>query len=179
MIRIRSAIAIAGLLLVLVVVNMSIYGKEKLRANGEVIYLELAPVDPRSLMQGDYMALRFSLSGQIRTAVRQRYERHADERQRHDGKAIVTVSARGIARFERLANGQSLAPEERGIRYRWRQGDVRVATDAFYFQEGTAAHYDSAGFGRFRLGKDGELLLTGLAGDDLTRLGLEASSAPL
>ncbi|XOT97907.1 GDYXXLXY domain-containing protein, partial [Alcaligenes pakistanensis] len=29
---------------------------------GQTVLLELAPVDPRSLMQGDYMSLNFALS---------------------------------------------------------------------------------------------------------------------
>jgi len=32
------------------------------QARRQVVYLELAPVDPRSLIQGDYMALRFALA---------------------------------------------------------------------------------------------------------------------
>jgi len=30
--------------------------KESIKHNGEVIYLDLMPRDPRALMQGDYMA---------------------------------------------------------------------------------------------------------------------------
>ncbi|CAG0878818.1 unnamed protein product [Cyprideis torosa] len=55
-------IALATLAIILAVVNWSIVGKEKHLADGRKIYLELAPVDPRSLMQGDYMALRFRLA---------------------------------------------------------------------------------------------------------------------
>ena len=47
--------------------NHSIVAKEHIRANGERIYLELAPVDPHSLMQGDYMALRFAIARDIST----------------------------------------------------------------------------------------------------------------
>ena len=51
----------------LVAVNGSIVAKERIKTHGERIYLELAPVDPRSLMQGDYMALRFALAESIPT----------------------------------------------------------------------------------------------------------------
>ncbi|MFX7329222.1 GDYXXLXY domain-containing protein, partial [Acinetobacter baumannii] len=33
--------------------------KEMLLKEGQLVLLPLAPVDPRSLMQGDYMALRY------------------------------------------------------------------------------------------------------------------------
>src|SRR5690606_17741733 len=64
----RTLTLVAGLL-VLGVVNYAIHGKERVIRNGEVVFLELAPVDPRSLMQGDYMALRFQLAADIEAAL--------------------------------------------------------------------------------------------------------------
>ncbi|MDE8355606.1 GDYXXLXY domain-containing protein, partial [Klebsiella pneumoniae] len=54
----RGALIALGLVLALAVVNLAIVSCERLLAEGEVVLLELAPVDPRSLMQGDYMSLR-------------------------------------------------------------------------------------------------------------------------
>ena len=54
-----------GGLLVLGIANFAIWQKEDVLANGRTILLELAPVDPRSLMQGDYMALRFRLAADV------------------------------------------------------------------------------------------------------------------
>src|SRR5690606_22795049 len=51
-----------GLVLVLTVVNVDIYRKESLLAEGKPVILQLRPVDPRSLMQGDYMALNFQVT---------------------------------------------------------------------------------------------------------------------
>ena len=39
--------------------NWSIAAKERLLVSGSTVYLELALVDPRSLMRGDYMALNY------------------------------------------------------------------------------------------------------------------------
>jgi uncharacterized membrane-anchored protein len=44
---------------VLVVANLGIWQKEDLVANGQPVFVALAPVDPRSLLQGDYMRLNF------------------------------------------------------------------------------------------------------------------------
>lgn len=38
--------------LILAVVNLAIWQNETLIEHGEILFLELAPVDPRSLMQG-------------------------------------------------------------------------------------------------------------------------------
>lgn len=65
----RMAILWLGVLATLVGVNMTVWSFEKLRTDGTVIYLALAPVDPRSLMQGDYMALRLEVGNNVRDAV--------------------------------------------------------------------------------------------------------------
>ena len=48
---------ITNLLLLLGYLNWSIYQKEQTLRDGQLVLFELAPVDPRSLMQGDYMYL--------------------------------------------------------------------------------------------------------------------------
>ncbi|MBS0976300.1 GDYXXLXY domain-containing protein, partial [Serratia rubidaea] len=62
-----GALVLAALLLV----NLSIYQKEQQLRQGRVAILQLAPVDPRSLMQGDYMALDYALAAPLRTQMRQ------------------------------------------------------------------------------------------------------------
>ena len=63
----QAGLAFAALL-VLLVANGGIWQKEDLIAHGQPLFVPLAPVDPRSLMQGDYMALRFAFSDGMRTA---------------------------------------------------------------------------------------------------------------
>src|SRR2546427_1227855 len=66
--------------------------------------------------------------------------------------------------------GTPLAPNEVLLRYRVRGGQVKFATNAFFFQEGTAKRYEGARYGEFRVAPDGELLLTGLRGKELQPL---------
>lgn len=146
-----------GAILVLLTVNHSIRAKEQIISTGELIYLALAPVDPRSLMQGDYMALRFQLADQLNT---QRAENlanlHAlivlDERQ------VATLAQRGFS-------------TDRFIRYRLRNGRVWLGTNAYFFEEGSADRFADARFGEFRLDRDsGEAVLVGLRDDNLKAL---------
>ena len=39
--------------------------RQGLLRNGRTVYLELAPVDPRSLLQGDYMALNYAVMNRL------------------------------------------------------------------------------------------------------------------
>lgn len=165
-------IAVLALVMILVLVNWFIYGKEKHLAEGSVVYLALAPVDPRSLMQGDYMDLRFELTRKL-------YKALPDEKEsrgwRHkvaagDGRVVVRLDERRIGSFRAVYKNQPLAENEILMRYRVRNGRIRFATNAYFFQEGQGECYESAQYGRFRVDKDGELLLTGLYDENLDKL---------
>ena len=65
----NKKIAIASLVLNLLILNSFIALKQKHLSNGKIVYLRLAPIDPRSIMQRYYMALRFTLADSIYKAL--------------------------------------------------------------------------------------------------------------
>jgi uncharacterized membrane-anchored protein len=158
---------LAGAVLVFGVVNWQIATKERLRTGGQTVYLELAPVDPRSLMQGDYMALDFALAREIRAAVSQ-----GSINPEADGPlvAVLQLEARRVGHFSRLDNGGPLNPGEVRFRFRIRDAEVWLGTNAFFMQEGDADRYRSAHFGEFHVGDNGEAMLVDLRDADLRRL---------
>ncbi|MFA7293268.1 MAG: GDYXXLXY domain-containing protein [Rhodocyclaceae bacterium] len=165
----RAAI-IAGLALVLGVVSWSVYENETILADGAVVRLELAPIDPRSLLQGDYMALNYEVNNRLRSS-----------QQREDAYVVLLPDARGVARFVRVQ--PTPAPRNAGevaVRYRVRAGAasfgirggaVRFATNAFFFEEGTGKRYEKAKYGEFRVSPGGEPRLVALLDAELQRLG--------
>jgi uncharacterized membrane-anchored protein len=159
----RKAIAILAGILVLAVINWNIHGREQLLETGRVVLLELAPLDPRSLMQGDYMALRYKLADEAFGRGR--------SREAADGRIVVRVGERGVASYVRRDAGEPLAAGEALLRYRVREGRVKFATNAYFFQEGTAGAYARARFGEFRVSPEGEMLLTHLVDEKFARLG--------
>jgi uncharacterized membrane-anchored protein len=52
-----------------------------------------------------------------------------------------------------------LAEREPRLRYRVRDGRVRLVTNAWFFEEGQGERYAAARFGEFRVDDDGEALL--------------------
>lgn len=159
----RKIIAVLVGGIILAGVNYTIYAREQLLRHGQVVLLELAPVDPRSLMQGDYMALDFAIN---RTAfVGQAFETL------RDGTMVVTLDSNHIAQFKRLADNAPLQPDERVLRYRVRNGQPKFATNAYFFQEGTAARYETARYGEFRVSDSGDMILTQLRDAKLAVLG--------
>jgi uncharacterized membrane-anchored protein len=161
---------IAAAIAIFALANHSILVKEALLAEGRVVLLELAPVDPRSLMQGDYMDLRFK-------AADEAFGRLSREAAKEiaDGCVVVRTDARGVGHYVRRDDGKRLTPDEVRMRYRVRGGQVKFATNAFFFQEGHAKYYERARYGEFRVAADGELLLTAMLGERLERLGQSAS----
>lgn len=165
-------IALVNLVIILVLVNWSIAGKEKHLTEGKIVYLDLAPVDPRSLMQGDYMALRFRFADEVYKALPKtegrkqwRYNVSAS-----DGFVVTSLDERNIGTFKSLYNDQALSKDEILMRYRVRNGAVKFATNAFFFQEGHGNYYQSARYGQFRVDTKGELLLVAMYDKELNKL---------
>jgi len=159
----RKLVALIAGLAILAFVNFGIYQREQLLTHGRVVLLELAPVDPRSLMQGDYMRLNFVLANQAFPFERRRALA--------DGHIVVALDAHGVGRFRRLADGRPLASDEIALRYRVRNRQPNFATNAYFFEEGQARAYEGATYGEFRVGADGDMILTGLRGVRFEALG--------
>ena len=155
------------LLVALVGVNHAIWEKETVLDEGQSVFLELAPVDPRSIMQGDFMRLRFAMANSIRDAHRTSLL----DLDHHQGLAIVNVNEQGVGSFHDLYSGQQLAPKQVLMQYRQRHGRIQFATNAFFFQEGDAQLFDNAKFGEFKVAEDGELLLKAMYDHNLKLLG--------
>ena len=159
---IRRILMLLGTLLVFGIVNWQIAVKERLRTGGQTVFLELAPVDPRSLIQGDYMALNFMLANQMGEAV------NTEVNGPH--VAILQLDARRVGRFSRLDNGGPLKSDEVRFRFRIRDGLIWLGTNAFFIQEGDADRYSKAHFGEFHVSDSGEAMLVNLRGEELQKL---------
>jgi uncharacterized membrane-anchored protein len=155
----QRALIVFGLLLALAVANWAIHSREALLRDGEVLLLELAPVDPRSLMQGDYMALDFRLANAVRLA--------APEGRPEDGYAILRRDTHSVGRLERVqASPWPRGEDELALRYRVRGWQVRIVTNAWFFEEGQGARFEAATYGELRVADDGTALLAGLRNGD-------------
>ncbi|HEY8907533.1 MAG TPA: GDYXXLXY domain-containing protein [Rhodoferax sp.] len=160
-------LTLLGALLVLGAVNVAIYGKERIKSSGEVVYLKLAPVDPRSLMQGDYMALHFALVQELEKSLEQSQSGAVPPPREGEVRwASVTLAADHVASLTDTAPASALK-----LRYRIRGGQVWLGTNAFFSQEGDAQRFSSARYGEFRVDRSsGEAVLVGLRDEALKAL---------
>jgi uncharacterized membrane-anchored protein len=148
-----------GAVIVAAACNVLIFQKEQTLANGRQLFLKLAPVDPRSLMQGDYMRLGYELADKFR-----------GNDIGMDGRLVVQVDARGIGTEARLEDDKPPAVNEILLRYRNR-GGLRLGAESYFFQEGSAHLYDKARYGELRVDAAGNSVLAGLRGENLEVLG--------
>ena len=157
----RLLMLLGGLIISLGGVNALVIHKENLIATGTNLYLELAPVDPRSLIQGDYMQLDYAAARALREIPNVPT----------DGNVVLRLDERGVGTFVRLySKGESLASDERLLRFRTREGLVRLGSGAFFFQEGHAKYYEDAKYGEFRVASSGTSVLVGLCDENVARI---------
>ena len=128
--------------------------RERLAVEGREIFLELAPVDPLSLLQGQYMQVSFAVE---REGV------PVDEGQNFQGKlAVLSLDERGVAKFVGVEANNDLEPDQ--VLFR---GHLRKMED---WERRREPFSDPVQRGSFKLGK--ELLVNGsfenLSGDFAT-----------
>ena len=154
-----------GAVLCFGLINWDVWRKEAVVAHGEVIFVPLAPVDPRSLMQGDYMALRFD----IPTPVMEGLANLSDRAVRTHAPVVMQLNDKQQAKIVRLAQPkETLASNERLMPLKRLKGDWVLVTDAYFFPEGQGKAFEAARFGEFRVLPDGRALLIGLSAADGT-----------
>ncbi len=157
---------LAAFLLASAAALWAVAGFERTLARGQAVLIELAPVDPRSLMQGDYMALRFAIDDHLPHPA-------GDDGTRPPRFAYVALDDAGRATFRALGNDLPAPAGQVALRIRQRDGRLSVGPNAFFFQEGSADIFEGARWGEFRVDGDGNALLTHLRGDSLQRLGAQ------
>lgn len=162
--RLRIALVVAGLALVLGLGNHAILSKQKVVNHGRPVLLELRPVDPRSLMQGDYMTLALHAE-----AVP---PKPAELPRR--GTAVLQLDGQGVGRFLRIDDGRPLAGGEIRVGYkrtgRFGTAEISYGADGFFFQEGDADLYAGARYALVHVDPDGGTVLVGLADAERRRI---------
>ncbi|RKG85737.1 GDYXXLXY domain-containing protein [Corallococcus terminator] len=179
----RGAVIFGGLALVLVAMVALVVQKETVLARGRPVLLRLAPVDPRSLIQGDYMVLDYAISQTWRegrvapqedgTEVRLLDENGVGrEVPQEDGTVVLRLDEHGVGQFVRYETpGTELAPDELRLRFRIRNSRMRLGAESFFFQEGHADRYAKARYGELRVTDSGTSVLVGLRDEAYQPLG--------
>jgi len=160
----NPALIAATALATLLVANFAIWQKQELIASGRPVFVELAPVDPRSLMQGDYMRLNYRLPGNTSSTL-------SPLRKFGRPHVVATLDGRGVATLLRIEDPSlPAAGGETRIELTPKDGRWVIVSDAWFFREGDGERWNAAKYGEFRVAPDGRALLVGLADGNLKRI---------
>lgn len=149
----KSAIVILlNLLLLLGYFNWAVWEKEEALAKGRLVLLKLAPVDPRSLMQGDYMRLSYAIS-----------QVPDPEKLPARGYVVVRLDENGVGQLVRYQ--QNTTPTQEGeqlIRYSKGDWTLNIGAESYFFEEGQGEQFAQAAFGGLKVDGKGNSILVGL-----------------
>lgn len=142
-----------GLACVLLVANIGVVRDESILRHGKPLLLDLAPVDPRALLQGDYMDLSYAAE---RDLMSYRDEPFAG------GFAVFQAGLAQPAELLRVQpQAQPLAEDEVVValrKDRWGQNSLAL-TGAYFFAEGLEPYFSPARYGEFRVDGNGRAVL--------------------
>ena len=154
-------IILINLIILIFYFNNSVYQKEKILDNGKLMLLKLAPVDPRSLMQGNYMSLRYDINNNnINT-----------DKIKKRGFCVVTLGQNNVAQLVRVQNNLTpLKNNEYLIKYTLADGSLNLGAESFFFQEGESEKYEAGKYGALKVDENGNSVLIGLYNDNFKEI---------
>ncbi|MFM5239587.1 GDYXXLXY domain-containing protein [Aeromonas veronii] len=151
----QLALLLSGLA-ILAGINATVWRYERAMSSGEVVLLRLAPVDPRSLMQGDYMRLNYEIARELTSRDAQTTQNKGSD------TLVIRLDAHQVATLVADGKPDRLASDERLLQVHQSERQWQIGPDAYFFEEGTGEQYETARYGEFRLQADGKTLLVGL-----------------
>ena len=149
--------------------------------DSQSIYVELAPVDPRSILQGDYMALNYDLHFSA-LAAENRSEQSEPKISIQDfenqSRVLSYVQLDEQRRVVKTSFNRSALDQPRSARLILKNPrntfeGLYPAANSFMFAEGLEPCYRNAKFAELKLKENGETLLADLVDQNLKSLNCE------
>ena len=173
----KSIVLVITALITIFYTGMLVVQNRILRESPDTMFLELAPVDPLSLFQGQYMTVEFSIE-----RVRHELEADFDSLDTTAWFAVVVLDGNGVGKVSELLKGNPSPQERRVLAHKYEGRNIlfldvdlkRVAVNKvsivmkqkeFLFQENQQRKYAGARYGYFRVSYDGRCSLEDLAGE--------------
>lgn len=148
----KDILVFLALMITLALFNLSVWNKERILEDGELVLLKMAPVDPRMPFQGDYMKLEYEAATGVSLDTIPR-------------KGFCIVKTNSMGWHERIRFQRELNPLFQGecpIAYTTDRYNVHIGSSSYFFQEGKAHLYDSASYAGMKVDHKGNSVLVGL-----------------
>ena len=176
----KAPIGLVGVFLIALLgaVNYKVQQFEDVLATGKPVVLKIAPADPRSLMQGDYMVLNYAILSDLQQSQFSSESNETtgiDELSPSGKKAYILVHL-DKNHVATLCEAQSEIPTDFKhctpnvyLPIRYRGWSPELPSQDYFFAEGKGEYYAQSEYAEYRF-KDGILLLARLLDKDLKGL---------
>ncbi|MGC6404777.1 MAG: GDYXXLXY domain-containing protein [Candidatus Comchoanobacterales bacterium] len=167
----KKIMLVLSTLIVMLVINGLIIEKEQTLRHGDTILVKMGAVDPRSMMQGDYMAVGYKLVMRLSEKSYPMITQGAQY-------IVIEVDKDRVAQFSRVYQNEALNDHEYLVGFTidrteynfLDEDDKRIylqldLPQQYFIQEGSQA-YDDAVYVVLKTSKSGEYLLFGLADEE-------------
>lgn len=148
----RYGLIALGALGIFALFSSQIKALETIRKDGDIVLLELRPADPRALMMGDFMALRYA----------QEIPMIDTNDLTNKGSFVLKLDQYKVGEVVSIDKGEPLPNGHVKINYIRQRRGVTFGAPRYYFQNGTADTYEVARYGKFRVNESGRAILVGL-----------------
>lgn len=145
--KIKQILIILNFILMFVLTSWSALKEESYKKRN-YFYLEIAPVDPRSLMQGDYMILNHVIENKAWGKIHEMQLK--DDRAIRKGYIVVKIDENKIAQFvdvvERIDKSDN--KDLLFISFKTNGYAININANSFLFQEGEAKNYENSKYSK-------------------------------
>ena len=179
----KAPIGLVGVFLIALLgaVNYKVQQFEDVLATGKPVVLKIAPADPRSLMQGDYMVLNYAILSELQQSQFSSESNESNETTGIDELSTSGKKAYILVHLDKnhvatLCEAQSEIPTDFKhctpnvyLPIRYRGWSPELPSQDYFFAEGKGEYYAQSEYAEYRF-KDGILLLARLLDKDLKGL---------
>lgn len=154
----KKILVLINSIIFLVILSFGIVQERNYDKN-KVFYLELRPVDPRSLLQGDYMELSYQIENNARNELFKKSK--GSSRLFQNVYILVKLDENRVAHFVSISKEEKKGDKEFTIKAK-RGLIFKIGGNSFFFENGKAKDYENAKYGKVVLRKNGTLKLIGV-----------------
>ena len=175
----RKIIPLVLAIICIVIFSGLMWKNESHLKNSQSIYVRLQPVDPRSLIQGDYMVLDYQLylapESTAENQSDQIYSGHSHDQYIHNKSSVpvyVELNAERIVIHTYFDRPKATSVSKLILKNPNNRADLLYpASKSFLFSEGLAECYQQAQYAEFKVDSQGNAILASLRGGGLRDLG--------
>ena len=171
--NIKKILLIINIVILFVVTGFSANKEEGYKKSNSYFYLELAPVDPRSLLQGDYMTLNYDITDKAQEIIFNGIYDSKDENNKfldmRKGYIVVSLDENKVAKFVKLSKEKTDEKDLLFIAFKSDGFNVNINANSYLFQEGTGDKYENARYSKVVL-VDNKLRLIDLRDKDFKEI---------